>query len=335
MRMPMTNDLRELVAIGDLHLTDTFGKGGLAAYIKDHDKMVVDLVMSQPLKWARANGVKDVVLLGDICDGTRMSYEAQLQLLRLFRTPFRFHVILGNHDMVAEDPSMGHSLQIIKEFALPNVMIYEQPTVVGKVRFCPWPVQDFDKRYLNIAHIDVQGSRTDSGRLNKSEKLNHSSADAVIGHIHTAQRVRNSVFPGTLYQSNFGEGHEKFFAHCVYDDAWETTLVPVKPTYRLHTLEVSSKKDLKVKAGPRDLFKIILKDNANITAAHYKNLNVVKIRTTRSDAELALARIEDLSDGSEIELSTEEFIEAALTAKATEKELKRALQVRKQLLGGK
>lgn len=328
--------IREFVSIGDLHLTDSTGKNGLSSYIKDPDTMIADLVISQPLKWARANGVKHIVLLGDICDGTRMSYSAQLQLLRILRTPFHFHIIPGNHDMIAEDPVAGHSLQLIKEFRLPNVSIYETPTVVDKVKFCPWPCAEFDKKLMNIAHIDVQGSRTDSGRLNASEKLTESKAAAVIGHIHTAQTVRNSCYPGNLYQTNFGESQDKFFGHSVYDDGWETNLIAVKPKYRLHTIEVSHRRDLKkVPASEYDLIKLILKEAADVTAAHYQHLNVVKVKTANSAAELALAHVEDLADGSNIEISTTEFISAWLAQRALDdQKLKAIMKVRHKILKG-
>lgn len=334
----MTTEINEFVAIGDLHLTDSIGRGGLAAHIKDSDKMVADLVIAQPLKWARKNGIRDIVLLGDLCENPRMSYEGQMQLSRIFRQKgFVFHVILGNHDMLAEDPSVGHSLQLMKALGLPpNVHLYEEPTTVGRLRFLPWPHQKFDKERMNIAHIDVQGSKTDSGRLNKSEKLNASNADAVIGHIHTAQQVRNSHYPGTLYQKNFGESKDKFFAHSRFDDGWETNLVPVKPTYRLHTVEVRTRKDLKkVPASEFDLIKLILVDGAKVTAADYQHLNVKAVKTASTEQELALAKIEELAEGSEIEISTDEFFGAWIDRQPKDDELKaKALEVRTKYLKG-
>lgn len=308
----MMRKLREFVAIGDLHLTDSSGKGGLASYIENHDKHVVQL-MDQPLSWAAKRGIKDVVLLGDICENPRMSYEAQLALLSVLRQDFVFHIIPGNHDMLAEDPEAGHSLQIVREFRLPNVNIYETPTVVDKVYFLPWPHSKFKKDLLNVAHIDVQGSVTDSGRENKSDKLNSSNADALIGHIHTSQQVRNSLYPGTLYQTNFGESADKFFAHCVYDDGWDKSLIKVKPKYVLHTVKVTSRKTLKsVPTGPHNLVKLIITDKAKITAADYQHLNVVKVMTANTAAEQALAEIADLNEGSDIEISTDEFFTAWL-----------------------
>ena len=112
------------IGIGDLHLTSSLGKGGLSSYIKDHDQMVAREV-KKALKWARDRQVKQVFLYGDICEGTRLSYDGMLALLKILRLPFEFHIILGNHDLFSEDPAAGHSLQLIKEFDLPNVHFYE------------------------------------------------------------------------------------------------------------------------------------------------------------------------------------------------------------------
>lgn len=327
--------MRELIAIGDLHLTDSTGKGGLASYIDDHDAHVAALV-GKALKWAAKRSIKNVVLLGDLCQSPRMSYNAQLALLSIFRQPFEFHVILGNHDMMAEDPLAGHSLQLMQEFGFPNVHIYEEPTKVGKVNFLPWPHKRFAKDCLNCAHIDVQGSVSDSGRAMNGDNLNCSSADALIGHIHTSQKVRNSVYPGTLYQTNFGERAEKFFAHSVYDDGWETTLVPVQPKYVLHTVEVKTKRDLKsVPASSTDLVKLILLDQARVTAADYQHLNVVKVQTVNSAAELALAQVEDLREGSSVEISTTEFVTSWINHQQVDPTIaQRALTLRAKILNG-
>jgi hypothetical protein len=331
----------EAIGIGDLHLTDTAGKGGLAAYIKNHDEVVMQLV-TQCLQFAKKRGIKNVFLYGDLCEGTRMSYQGQLALIGLFNTNpnFVFHIILGNHDKIAELSSMGHSLQIIQAMNLFNVKIYEEDTVVtfgdAKVNFMPWPSTAFKKRsdLLNVAHVDVQGAKSDSGRLFDSDKLSDTKALSVIGHIHTMQKIRNTYYSGTLYQTNFGESQEKFFHHLVFDGSWEIFNIPVKPIYTLHSVEVSSKKDLKsLPASPTDLIKLILLDGCEITAADYGQLNVVKVRSVKGEKDLALARIEDLTSGSEIEISSKEFFVEWLRNQNVDRELKKqAVRLRKQLL---
>ena len=215
----------EAVGIGDLHLTDTLGKGGLASYIKNHDRFVMRLV-DQCLEFAKKRAITEIFLYGDICESTRMSYEGQLALLTLFRSNpnLKFHVILGNHDKVAIDSSAGHSLQLIEAMKIPNFVLYKDDSKVVKfgdalVNFMSWPSASFKSRsnLLNVGHIDVKGAKTDSGRLLDAEDLPASKAASVMGHIHTKQKIRNTHYSGTLYQTNFGEAPEKFFHHIVYD----------------------------------------------------------------------------------------------------------------------
>jgi hypothetical protein len=320
----------EAIGIGDLHLTSPSGKGvigGLSAYIKDHDQMVADLVINQPLKYAAKRAIKNVFLYGDISELPRLSYEGQLALLRILRQPFQFHLITGNHDVFGLEPSLGHSLQIIKEFGLPNVKVYENPTDVviekANVRFLPWPHRKFHKTALNVAHVDVNGAKSDSGRLFESDELSSSNATAVIGHIHTSQRVRNSFYSGTLYQTNFGEHQDKYFHHISYESGdWAVENISVKPTYRLHTVEVASRKDLRnIPASQFDLVKLVLIDNT-VQAKDYAHLNVVRVRPVATERDLALARIEDLQSGAEIEISTDEFFKEWLKNQSVDRGLK-------------
>lgn len=312
------------IGIGDLHLTDSRGHGGLAAHIKDSDAMVARAV-SRCLKWAASRSIRNVFLYGDLCEGTRMSYEAQLALLSILRQDFDFHIILGNHDLFAEDPVLGHSLQLIKEFQLPNVRIYEEPTTAkidGRaVRFLPWPNTDFDPKCLNVAHVDVAGAKTDSGR--PISKGSESRATAVVGHIHTAQTVRHTHYSGTLYQTNFGESPNKYFHHIEYDGGWVINKVPVKLEYRLHTVEARTRRDLKaVPRSDTDLVRLILVDGCQINAEDTAGINVVSTKAVNGAQELALARVEDLQDGSAVELSSDEFFHEWLSTRPVDPDLK-------------
>jgi hypothetical protein len=334
--------MSEFIGIGDLHLTSPQGKGvtgGLSAYIDNHDDMVADLVISQPLRFAEKKGIEHVFLYGDISEKPRLTYDGMLALIRILEQPFQFHIILGNHDLFGEDPALGHSLEVIKKMRRKNVHIYESVTDVvidgAPVRFLPWPHVKFSKKALNVAHVDVQGAKSDSGRLFDSETLSQSKATAVIGHIHTRQKVRNSWYSGTLYQTNFGENGDKSFHHISYSKGdWEIEDVPVKPTYRLHTVEALTKADLKkVPASKTDLVKLILLDGNELTAADYKHLNVVRQRAVSTERDLALARIEDLHDGAEIEFSVDEFFDEWLELQQVDSNLKKsALKLRDQIL---
>lgn len=329
-----------MIGVGDLHLTDSAGKGGLAAYIDNHDAMVADLVIGQVLKYARKKEERHILLYGDLCENPRMSYSAQLALARIFdHKDFEFHLIPGNHDMFSPDPAAGHSLQIIKLWGRPNVHVYEELADVTvddlPVRFLPWPHQKWSKIRLNVGHVDVKGSKTDSGRLNDKDTMSESNATIVMGHLHTNQIVRNTYYSGTLYQTNFGESIDKFFHHITWDDGWVVENVRVKPTYRLHTVEVESKADLKgVPASEFDLIKLIIK-SSKVRAVDYQHLTVVKTVPVKNGHELALARVSDLSQGSQVEISSDEFFATWLEQQTVPEPLKvRAAGLRQKLLKG-
>ena len=343
----MSRALPELVGIGDLHLTDSAGKGGLSAYIEDHDDHVAQLVIDQPLAYARRKSIRHILLYGDLCENPRMSYAGHLALGRILSEPFNaktgelfeFHIILGNHDMFDVEPSAGHSMDLVKLWGRPNVKLYEKPTnvkVAGlPVRFLPFPHQSFHPTALNVAHVDVAGSKTDSGRLNEGEHLSASKATCVIGHIHTSQRVRNSHYSGTLYQTNFGESMEKFFHHISFDDGWVIEKVPVKPTYRLHTVTVESAADLKgVPSGKHDLVKLILV-TSKVKSVDYQHLNVVKTVPVKNSAEAVLAQFEEIGEGQQIEISPTEFFNEWVDRQTRPDPLKKAAKkLRHRLLQG-
>ena len=71
-------------------------------------------------------------------------------------------------------------------------------------------------------------------------------------------------------------------------------------------------------------------------ADDWKHLNVKRVRPTTTERDLALARVEDLNSGSEIEISTDEFFKEWLRNSSADDELKkRAFRLRAKLLGRK
>ena len=327
--------MTSLIAIGDPHFTSHLEKGGLASYLADHDAMVHRAIL-RVLDYAAKRSIKHIILLGDICCGPRMSYPAQLALQDIFsRTEFVFHTILGNHDLKSNDPKLGHSLEVIQAQNLPNVRIYTQPKTVringSKIRFLPYPHDTFDGEALNICHLDMQGATTDSGRLMDNPDLPKTKHLAISGHIHTNQRVRNTWYTGTLYQTNFGEAQSKYFHHIEYTspDDYEITNVPFAPEYTLHKIVVSSDADLqRVPTGAKDLVKIVLAKDAHVDINQLKQLNSVKVVPEAVDF-LNMGPIE----GDALEFSVEEFFEGWLNEQNLEPEfLAQVLALRKQLL---
>lgn len=306
----------EGVGIGDLHLSDSAGSGALSKYLQNSDEVILSEV-SKVLDYAKAQAIINIMLYGDLCEGPRMSYDALLLLLRFLRlhSDFRFFMYPGNHDMFSADPSVGHSLQLLQEYQLPNVKIFTKPTVIKidgvRCRFLPFPHMSLDKTALNFAHNEVHGSKNDHGRVNTSDALSKSKAVACVGHLHTAHQVRNTYFSGTLLQNNFGESLPKFFHHIRFNsyEDHEITPIPHDPTYKLHTIVVETKDDLnEIPKGKHNLIKLVIADGADVVAgdyAHIKNIEIVK--AFKSKEELAAVLTEDLREGSALIIRTDDF----------------------------
>ncbi len=324
------------IAIGDLHLTQHQEKGGLAAYLPDHDQMVKRQVF-KVLDYALLHSIRHIFLLGDTCCGPRMSYPAQLALQEILARPgFVFHIILGNHDLKSEDPNLGHSLEVIRPSK--TIRIYTEPTLVtiedAPVRFLPYPHSSFTSKALNIAHLDIKNAKTDSGRVQDSEELPTTKAVCVIGHLHTNQRVRNCYFPGTIYQTNFGEQKEKYFALIDFEspEDYEITNIPIESEYVLHRIKIKCKADLKkIPKSKYDLVKLVIDKDADIDPDDYSEISSVKI-IPETQSFLGLDEVE----GDAVEFSIDEFFCAWLDAQSMDNEKKEQItKFRASLLKGR
>lgn len=321
----------ECVAVGDLHLSDASGVGGLSKYVENSDEVILSEV-DKVLVYAKEHSVQNVVFLGDICDGPRMSYDANLLLLKFLKlnSDFMFYLYTGNHDLFSSDPAVGHSLQLLREYRLPNVKIITKPQTIdidgAQCRFLPFPHMSLDAKALNFAHKEVYGSKNDHGRVNKNEELSKSKAVACIGHLHTAHQVRNCYYPGTLYQTNFGEPLPKYFHHITFNsfDDHEISLIETDPTYKLHTIVVNSKADLaSIPKGKTNLIKLVIADGADVVAGDYANLkNIEMVKAYKNKEELAAVLTEDLSEGQALIIRTDEFFKDWLKGLDVDREMR-------------
>jgi hypothetical protein len=311
----------EAIGVGDLHLTDILGKGGLAQYIPDADNFVLN-EFQKAVDWARDNHISHVIQYGDVCEGPRMSYTAMLALTAFLQRndDMQFYFISGNHDTYAEDTANGHSLEILQLMNLRHVHFITKPrTLMFKnvpVRFLPYPSEDFDPHALNIFHKEVRGAKNDAGKAMSDDKLPASDAVTVAGHLHTSQRVRNTFFSGTLYQTNFGEKLPKYFHHIRFRSPkdYEIELVPHKPKYTLHNVVLNSRADVdQIPKSKYALVKLVIADGADVRASDFGNFqNIVQVKTYKSKDDLQKVLFEDLSNAKAIEFDTLDFFEAYL-----------------------
>ena len=313
--------------------------------VPDFNKQITREVKSV-LRWAENRGISNIILEGDICHGTRLSYEAQQELQSLFLlSKYQFYVILGNHDKISDDSSAGHSLEVfkpwIKKKFLSNVHLFEDLTDAeidgAPVRFLPFPHAKFSKSRLNIAHIEVKGSLRDNGTVNNHDKLKETNSLIVSGHLHTPHKIRNTHYTGTLYQTKFGEKAKKGFHHIRFKsiDDYDIEWISHKPKYTLHDVVVEGKKDLKrIPTDPTQLTRLIVRDGADVDPTDWINLpNVVKTSPFKTKEELVTVLTEDLDDGDSLKINPEEYLKAWLSGQSyDDSQSARVVRLRKRLL---
>lgn len=328
------------IGIGDLHLTDDEGKGGLAKYIDEPDTYVMSEVQ-RVLNWAQKKKIGTCFFYGDLGENPRLSYVAMTAFTKTIREnpDIDFIAYLGNHDKLGRESSEGHSLEIIKLMQLPNLRIVTEDKYIKfgkiKIKVCPWPSTDFDSKTLNFGHIEVNGSKGDSGRVMDDDHLVKSKALVCMGHLHTPHQIRNTYYSGTLYQTNFGESLPKGFHHIEYTsvDDYEIHQIPFKPRYKLLNCVVETQEDVDaLSQEDTDLIKLVVKDGADVIIPERRNIVITKAFKTKND--LAQILTEDLMDGSELVVKTADFFKDWLAAQAIPEALKqRTRRVRRRVLG--
>ncbi len=281
----------EAVGIGDLH----FGK--LDRMLPGVADRLVANEFRKPLEYALKFGISNAILYGDVAEYPRLSYDSHLSFLPvLFDDRYKdisFWVVLGNHDY---DEKNRHSLEILSFVAKKldrNVKVITSTARQTKiddvyVNFLPHPHKTLLLDHLNVGHFEVKGSTRDNGRtVNEGEE---SDALCVMGHLHTAHRVRNTYFSGTLYQTNFGEKLPKSFHHIrVRDDLKHKIIdVPNDPDFKLFNIKVETRKDLsRISEDPKHLYKVFVLDGVDVSPEDFKDRsNVVKINTYETETDL-------------------------------------------------
>lgn len=304
----------EAVGIGDLHLTDISGYGGLAKYIDNPDQYVMSEV-ERVVLWAINRQIFIVIFYGDICENPRMSYEGNLAFINLIKKypNVQFYCMPGNHDMLTKDCKDGHALELIISHSLPNLKVVTKDVTLkiedAKVRFCIWPSTDTRSSCLNILHSEVKGSKSDSGRLMDADDLSESTDVTVAGHLHTKHRVRNTYYSGTLYQTNFGESVKKYFHHIKFTspDDYEINCVPFDSKYKLYNIVIENDADIeeKISTKPTDLLKVVVNDGVSLNLPDLPNIVISKSYKTKNELQTILT--EDLLDGQELVIRSNDF----------------------------
>lgn len=250
---------------------------GIKLQIKDIEKS---------FDYALANGIKNLIVAGDLGQHCELSSLAKFHLLSLlmkYDGILNIHIIPGNHDY----NRVGvHSLKLLEllchKHKFESVHLYVEPTTVsiqGKsVHFIPFPYTKGVKGVINVAHLDPNGARRDNGRkITNGHDLDDDSF-WVIGHIHTHQHLGHVVLPGTLYQCNFGESLPKGFIHLKAKKTNKAEFIEVKPSFTFNTVVIEDQDDwTKISKKADKLYRIYVQQALTVPDEIYQYTNVIQI----------------------------------------------------------
>ena len=300
----------EFVCIPDLHLG---AFGNIFSDLENPDSLVYEAVQ-HVVAYARDNGIKTVIFLGDLFDAPEPTQHQVRDLLVLLLSmhDLDVRIIPGNHDY---EHISHNSLELadfmVKAGLMPHVKLYMQPeaTTIEGIPFCffPWPHHSRKKFQLgkdpsiNIAHIEPAGALRDNGsKIEEGVSLKHDGRDYwVIGHLHRKQEMGRVFLPGTLYQKTFGEPLPKGFLHVKAElrkgrlkvkPKWQA----ITPPFVLQNIRIEAPEDLRqvlpysLTERPVLRYKLFVKNNVALPPTfRVDNPHVVRIDgwKTKQEAE--------------------------------------------------
>lgn len=328
-------------AIGDLHL-DKLTKywPNANALQLGSARRVVDA--------ARRKGAEQVFLLGDIAEGIRdntgnamrLSEPAQCELLSFLMELDQVidtHIILGNHDWASEGShSLSMFIEMQKHGVFKRVRFYpelEKVSIAGKkIAMMPYPNVEPPKGcQLGFAHYEVSGAIGDNGRSVHSQDTFDWDCPIIQGHLHTHQRVRNHWYPGTLYQTSFGENADKGYGLFQLGQKLKMQWVQHTPPFKLVNLRVNKREDFKQLVNDElTLFKLFVHEDVKVPDDLLTKFpNIVNRLAFASDVEAeALEHDEFQTENQRIDLNDRAALPDFLVGKgANKRQVERALQI--------
>lgn len=329
------------VAVGDLHLDK------LTKYWADANTRQLRSVRLA-VDAARRKGATEVFFLGDIAEGIRdntgnamrLSEPAQCEFLALLLEldqVINSHVILGNHDWASDG---SHSLQMFltmqEHGVFKRTRFYAdlERVRVGTTRCAMMPFPHTvppARTQLAFGHYEVSGAVGDNGRSVHASEKHRFDCPVIQGHLHTHQRVRNHWYPGTLYQTSFGENEDKGYAVFQPGSKLGYEWIAHKPPFILRNLRVNTPADFKQLVKDESvLFKLFVHESVRVPDDLLMRYpNIVNRLAFASDSEAeTLERDEFQTENQRIDLDTRAALPVFLSGRgATRQQVERALQI--------
>lgn len=335
------------LAIGDLHLA----KSNLGAMFDNADLMILGSV-ERVFKIALEQGIRFVVLLGDICDTQTLPDHVRtafIRLLKRYDKRLDIRIILGNHDVAETAVHSLHTIEVLVElgffktvrvFTKHETEVYEGVTL----EYMAWPAEEPLKRHsLCFAHYETAGSTRDNGHKIKTghDKTFESGNQFVQGHLHTPHVNRNHWYVGTMAQKSFGErlpkGYGEFKARMTNGRlVLQKRHVSWQPPWTLANVVFNERHDVRdypkflKTLGPNPRVKLFVGEGVKIGDDFLlKHPEIVNRLDFAGDAELRQMQEEELElETQSIALSHEDVLPLQLKKQgATRQQIKRATTI--------
>lgn len=277
--------MEEFIVIGDLHIDKP-------KPYPNYVQVAIDALCSI-LDYAKENGVRHIILLGDLFDTPYPSDKSKVALLKsLEDQDLEFHIILGNHDWSSTELNSLELLSYLTESKFTNVHLYTAPTkkMLSNLRFqfLPFPHAQpiSDKTSICCSHVAYSGFRADNGRvMKKGPELNRKHR-WFVGHIHLRQK---DIYPGSILQNTFGETEDKYFFHVIAENQHKINVqaVPIPQKYKLRKVVIKSEADFKKLIDDKTIYYNLDVQNEVIVPPKLDDkFNIVNMSYFRDESEL-------------------------------------------------
>jgi hypothetical protein len=184
---------------------------------------------------------------------------------------------------------------------------------------------------VGFAHYEVAGAVGDNGRAAHAQDDFNFDCPIVQGHLHTYQRVRNHYYPGTLYQTSFGENTDKGYALFQPGKKFGYKRVARGAPFQLLNLRVNKREDFKqLTADPKILYKLFVHEDVTVPDNLLTRFpNIVNRLAFASEEEAASLEQDEFStENQRVDLDSRAVLPDYLRSKgATRRQIERSLQI--------
>lgn len=272
----------DILCIGDLH-------------IQKRNLRMFALFQDRVLSFIRSNGIRHVVILGDVlhtmgtlnvaCLNAAVRFFKQLDDIDGMQT----FVLVGNHDYIGPDEflSKNHWMNSISSFHPRTITIIDKPVRQGNCVYVPYvPPGRFGEALRQIdtsggdgmveyvfCHQEFKGAvyefGDDAAVSIAGDCIPMGFGLIVSGHIHKRQWLGNRAvyYTGTPYQTRFNEDADKTVALLRRGNVHEVAIDGIP---RLITVVCTTIKELSdLKFNDTDLYRVIIRIDSG-GAAHAK-----------------------------------------------------------------